>query len=114
MFETEYVSMKTNTACLPLTEILTGSKQVSAKLERKKDPKRGPTLEGAFCSLFSHINETQTAVDTSLPSVLRNASALAPCGQEERVFFLVFLGLSAGSHQPPFLLSRQQRLSGPP
>lgn len=31
VFETEYVSMKTNTACLPLKEIFTGSKQVSAK-----------------------------------------------------------------------------------
>lgn len=91
VFETEYVSMKTNTACLPLKEILTGSKQGSAKWKEKtKKKKRGASLEGAFCSLFSRINETQTAVDTSLPSVLRNASALAPCGQEERVFFCFF------------------------
>lgn len=83
--------MKTNTGCLPLKEILAGSKQDTLKWKTK----RGASLEGAFCSLFTHINETQTAADTSLFNVLGNTSTLVPCGQKKGWFWL-----SAGSRQP--------------
>lgn len=65
VFETEYVSAKTNTACLPLKEILTGSKQ--AKWTEKGEKNGREPWKVHFCSPFSGINEPQTAADTSPP-----------------------------------------------
>lgn len=103
VYETEYVSTKTNTGCLPLKEILAGSKQDTLKWKTK----RGASLEGAFCSLFTHINETQTAADTSLFNVLGNTSALVPCGQKKGWFW-------CWKPSAPFLLSCQEHLSALP